>query len=502
MLEYTLSLNDRISGKLEKIGIANDRQLTTWAKVQQQVLRADATMRQCGVSIGSMRERIAALRTEREWIPADNIGALRRTNSEIRRLEGEILRLEDAGGGGLASWFGALKAAVPAIGKLVSPYMWLETACTMGGLQERIGSLYTQALASLTPLFDRLAGTLGEAVGWVEQHRDTLLSVLGLLAQGLGAAFALVGRIVGGAVGVLDGWLAKLREGSVPTTLLTALLGSLAGAMALFTLQARAAALWTGAVTTAKLAWAAAQNALNLSLLACPVTWIAAGVIALTGAIAYLCYKIDGWGSLWNGVVGFMKYSFMAFADGVKLYFTTLVNGIMNGLDKVKLGWYKFKEACGIGNSAENQAAIARINADVERRRQAIVDGAKKVAENANKAKESLSGIKMSWNSDKSVGDVVGSLKNKFGIGAPAVPGMAPMSGDEQKGHTTTGTAGAGAASAIATGGSRSTSVTINLKSLVEHLIFEGGYEQNRDGMQRDLESALIRVLQMANSAL
>ena len=35
ILEYTLSLNDRITGKLTKIGIANDKQLATWAKVQQ-----------------------------------------------------------------------------------------------------------------------------------------------------------------------------------------------------------------------------------------------------------------------------------------------------------------------------------------------------------------------------------------------------------------------------------------------------------------------------------
>ena len=32
ILEYTLSLNDRITGKLTKIGIANDKQLATWAK--------------------------------------------------------------------------------------------------------------------------------------------------------------------------------------------------------------------------------------------------------------------------------------------------------------------------------------------------------------------------------------------------------------------------------------------------------------------------------------
>lgn len=63
------------------------------------------------------------------------------------------------------------------------------------------------------------------------------------------------------------------------------------------------------------------------------------------------------------------------------------------------------------------------------------------------------------------------------------------------------GSAGGGAVSSIATGGSRSTSITINLKSLVERIVFEGGYEGSRDSMEKDLESALIRVLQMANSA-
>ena len=60
---------------------------------------------------------------------------------------------------------------------------------------------------------------------------------------------------------------------------------------------------------------------------------------------------------------------------------------------------------------------------------------------------------------------------------------------------------GSGTASAIATGGSKNTSITINLKSLVENVVFEGGYEGSRDVMQRDLESALIRVLEMANTA-
>lgn len=675
ILEYTLSLKDRVSGTLTKIGIANNKQLEIWSKVQQRVAASDATMKKCGVSLGSLRERVAALRAEKEWIPANNINAIRRSNVEIGSLERQIGRLEAVNGGRLKAWFANLKSAVPMVGMLTNPLLWLgaafykvgnyirgsqeawniqmqgevklatvlrqrvkatdaeidsikrlasaqqaigvigdevqlsgaqqlatfisrkdsldklipsmnnllaqqkglnatdqdavnignlmgkvmqgqtsaltrvgitftaaeekllkygneqqraatlaqvinnnvgqmnqalantpegklkQHANTMGDLQERVGRLYSVVKASLLPLFDAVGNSLEGVISWFERNQVTVLTVVNTVAKAVRGAFSIIGSIIGGAVQAFGWWIDKLRAGSAPVTLITVLLGSLATAMALFSLQAKVMAVWSGIVTTAKWAWAGAQNALNLSLLACPVTWIVAGVVALIGVIVYLCYKIEGWGSLWRGVVGFIKYTFMGFVDYIKLYFNTLINGIMLGLDMIKLGWYKFKVACGIGNKAENQSAIAQINADVEARQQAIVEGAKKVTENARKAKESLTGINMSWNSEKSLSNVVGGLKKKLGIEVPAVPGMV--------GNTSGGTdncsggdgTGSSTASAIATGGSKNTSITINLKSLVENIVFEGGYEDSRDVMQRDLESALIRVLEMANTA-
>ena len=293
------------------------------------------------------------------------------------------------------------------------------------------------------------------------------------------------------------------RHATVVAVLGTAL-GILATSMFLVTLQSRAMAAWAGIVTTAKWAWAAAQNGLNLALLACPVTWIVAGVIALIAAISYVCYKVQGWGTLWEGVVGFMKYTFLAYVDPVKLYFSTMINGIMIGLDKVKLGWYKFKDAVGLGDSSENQAAIARINADVENRQQAIIEGAKRVADNAAKAKASLDGISLRWNSERSLGDVAAKLKTSLGIASPSLPGMGGELAANSPGGgsgTSGSTAGAGAVSAIATGGKRSTTINITLGSLVDKMIFEQGYEGSRDDMQRDLENRLIQVLQIAATA-
>lgn len=159
---------------------------------------------------------------------------------------------------------------------------------------------------------------------------------------------------------------------------------------------------------------------MNLALLACPVTWIIAAVIGLIAVIGYVCYKVQGWGTLWDGTVGFMKHSFLGFVESVKLYFSTMINGLMIGLDKIKLGWYKFKEAVGLGDSAENQAAIARINADIENRQQAIIEGAKRVADHAAKARASLDGIRLRWDSERSLGDVAAKLKTSLGIASPS----------------------------------------------------------------------------------
>lgn len=651
IVEYTLSLQDKISGKLSRIGIMNDRQLEKWSQVQRKVVAASRTMSQCGISVGSLTERIAALRAEREWIPASNIQAIRCTNLEIRSLERQVNKLETATGGRLKMAFKNAFSSLPFASLITNPIVLAGAAGAAaikkgferekvqiafdvllgdkaagkqmtGALQkygaatpyqtadiqenakmmlsfgiaaERImpnikmlgdiamgdkekmnsltlafsqmtstGKLMGQDLlqminAGFNPL-NEISRTTGKSVATLkdemskgkisaEMVRDAFISatsaggkfygmteqlgqskagkwstildkgtqllwklydiieplltpalyLLSVAIDYLGVGFSFIHSIISGILSAFSWWFDQLQKGNIVITAITFALGVMAATMAAFTIKAKLMALWAGIVTTAKLAWAAAQTALSASMWLCPITWIVAGVIALIAVIAYLCYKIDGWGSLWKGIVGFMKYTFYAYVDGVKLYFSTLVNGIMIGLDKIKLGWYKFKEACGIGDSAENQASIAAINADVERRQKAIVDGAKSVAENARKARESLSGIQMKWNSEKSLSDVAGGLKSKLGISAPSVPGMDAQSGNS--GSSTGNSTTAKATEAVSTGGTRNTTISISLGSLVERIVFEGGYESNREQMEKDIESTLIRVLQMARTA-
>lgn len=622
LLEHTLSLRDRVSGTLDRIGASARKQQTALTGLQRQVTASEQAMTRCGVRLaGALRAAGAYLGgAEQAWhtrlgtelkltaamrqhlgASDEEIASLHRLAAAQQAIGVVSERVQLAGAGQLAQYLRrreSLEALLPvmndlmvqerglhasdedaaAAGRLLGEALHGQSdalaraglrasdaelrllrcggeqervavlaglvrhqigqmnralgatpegrlqqhANTMLTLQERIGRLATLVRAALLPAVEVVDGALAEAVGWLERHRDTVVAVAGVVAQAAQWAFSVVGSAVGGVFALLGGWIDRLRAGSVPVVVLTWALGSLAAAMGLLTLAAKALVAWTSVVAAVQGGWVSVQSALNLSLLACPLTWIVAGVVALVSIVAYLCYRIEGWGSLWEGVVGFMKYTFAAYVESVKLYFTTLVNGIMIGLDKIKLGWYRFKEACGIGDSARNRSAIAQINADVEARQQAIAQGAQRIAENAGKARESLAGIRMSWN-DKSLADVATRLKNRLGIPAAVPEGTAAgfatgsaagfatgsATGDFTPATATDGgfsaplTTGSGAASAsaIASAGGAARSVTINLRSLVERIVFEGGYGDDREAMLSDVENALIRLLQAANTA-
>lgn len=671
ILEYTLSLKDRVSGTLTKIGIANNRQLEIWGKVQQRVAAADNTMRKCGVSLGSLRERVEALRVEREWIPAGNINAIRRSNVEIKSLEGQIRRLDMVNGGRLKVWFGNLKSAVPMVGMLTSPLQWLgeafykvgnyirgsqeawniqmqgevklatvlrqrvkatdaeidsikrlasaqqaigvigdevqlsgaqqlatfisrkdsldklipsmnnllaqqkglnatdrdavnignlmgkvmqgqtsaltrvgitftaaeekllkygneqqraatlaqlinnnvgqmnralantpegrlkQHANTMGDLQERVGRLYSAVEASLLPLFDLMGNSLESFISYLERNRETVLTVINVIARTFKWAFGIVGGVIRGVTGFFDGWIDKLRAGNKPVAVATILLGSLAAAMALMTLKAKAMTLWAGIVEVATWTWAGAQNALNLAFLMNPITWIIAAIIALIGVMAYAAYTTEGWGATWDNTMKWIKLSFAQAGEWLHLKWLQVQDFFMKGFEVIAKGWYNLQSLWDKDGAREG---LARIEANRNARAAEIAAAKGKIDELA--AQRKAIDIWQVRSNGKSLSDVTAGLKRSLGIEAPAVPGMAGNGtggGPGEDGGS--GNGGNGTASSIATGGSKNTTITINLRSLVENLVFEGGYEGSREDMQHDLESRLIRVLEMAASA-
>ena len=638
ILTYVLNLQDNISDKLKRIGINNEQQLDTWAKVQRQVNGATQTMQNMGRSIGSMNERIAALRAQREWIPASNREAIRATNHEIQRLEREVRKLESLDGGLMKKWFKDIKAGIPALvnplsaamvglGKSISLGMEDQLqrqniTTLMGGdvaganalfgkiaeygkttvydkaglidaqktmmsfgiegekafrVLKQIGDVamgdrqkmqslalaFSQATSagklqgqdlmqminagfnplneiskhtgkSMAQLKDEMskgkitADQLAQAFQWATEEGglfyqgaekagqtfagklgqmkdslaelgvkvfNTLEPVLGWAVNFAAGAIDVLGKVAGGVVNVFRNvvdWSKRFWYISIP---LGVAIVYLTAALKAATIAAKLKATWDGICAGATAVWTAVQNGLNLAMWSCPITWIITVIVALIAAIYVCCTKITGWGSLWKGVVGFMKNSFNAFVDSFKLAWVSMVNGITIGLDKIKLGWYQFKEAVGLGNSEENKSAIARITQDVENRKKEIAEAAGKVAQDASAAKQSLAGIEMSWKKNDKASDKV----KAGGVGEQ----LKAMAGGGGGGTTTGGdTTATESTKSVAMGGSRSTNITINLKSLVEKIVFEGGVAENGKAMADQVAQYMLQALNMAQASV
>ena len=255
---------------------------------------------------------------------------------------------------------------------------------------------------------------------------------------------------------------------------------------------------------------------LDAALAANPVGIVIAAIVALIAVIAFLIIKIDGWGKAWEHTVNGAKLIFQAFTESVKWYFNSLVDGIMIGLNYIQKAWYSFKEAVGIGDSSENQSILAQINADTEARKQAIVGGAQKVAELGKAAAGEFKNAagSLSWN-DTSLSDVTNGVKNKLGISSAGVPGTQGISGFTGTGNgggggtgvggrgSSAGKVGKDTANSIATGGTKTTHVTINISEMGNDMkIYVNSIKEGAANMRDTILDEMTRVLSMAQSQL
>lgn len=253
------------------------------------------------------------------------------------------------------------------------------------------------------------------------------------------------------------------------------------------------AALWTSIMTGATSLWTGAQWLLNAAFWANPLTWIIAAVIALIAVIGWVVSKTEGWGEAWKHTVNGAKLLFKAYVESVKLYFTTMVNGIMIGINYIKEGWFKFKEAVGMGDSSENKRMIAQIHQDTEARKKAIVDGAKKVAGLTIQAgaEFKMAGQSIKWKK--------AAEKTEDGIKPPEIPGTmqtdGPGAGSKDNSKQKTN-------EAIATGGTKHNYITVKVENVVGEINISGkDFKDSAEQMDERVQDGLVRVLAMATTS-
>lgn len=146
-IEYIFSLRDQISAKLGSITATSDKTAAALSGVQDKVRTVDSVCRDTGNTIGSLKMKVDALQAEKEWIPADNLPAIKEYNREIARLTDEIEELETAAGGGkFKKWASEAFDAIPGANLLKNP---LVTGMTAIGLAGSAGMSFDENMAQV-----------------------------------------------------------------------------------------------------------------------------------------------------------------------------------------------------------------------------------------------------------------------------------------------------------------------------------------------------------------
>ncbi len=259
------------------------------------------------------------------------------------------------------------------------------------------------------------------------------------------------------------------------------------------------------ALTAAWWLWNNALGVFNALMLVNPVTWVVIGIMALIMVLGMVMKYTTGWGESWKHTVNGANFLWQTFTDYTKYQFTSLVNTLMIGIDKIKLGWYKFKEAVGMGDSTDNQKMIAQINGDVEARKKAITDGYKKMVDSASKAKNEFSQVGIKVDTEGIKKDFQ-ALKDKFkGAGAKKDGGTSAYDDYLTKNKGLAGASGKGQDTkakkdTIVSGGSKMTHITVNIQKLQDDTkIFVESTEKGIESLGEKVQEMILRAVNSIN---
>ncbi len=338
-------------------------------------------------------------------------------------------------------------------------------------------------------LFYGMTERMGQTVG------GRLSTLIDNLKENLLILFELIGPVVSfaidGLIKVMNGlkpvlstivtgfkWLFKeLKDGNPVLWIGIA-------AITTYTIVANAAAIVGGIVALATKTWTAAQWLLNAALTMNPIGLVIAAIVALIATIAYVVYKTDGWGKTWQNIMTYMKLQMNLFVLGIKMDWLRIEDFFMRGIEAIERGWYKLKSLWDKKGAPEG---LARLESDRNKRAEELTNDYVK-AVTMNRQARGMTVFELKWNKDKKLSDITGGIKNQLGM----------PTDDATKNDKTNN---AENATAVATGGQRSTSINITLGKFFENMVFNGGFKENANDIERQMQEAFMRLLFAAQSA-
>jgi hypothetical protein len=282
--------------------------------------------------------------------------------------------------------------------------------------------------------------------------------------------------------GAAGPYLTVLTDTMDGATKFAPILMALGTAVTFLTDAEKMKALWDGIVSISTGVWTGAQWLLNAAFYASPLGWIALAVGAVVGVVVLAWNKFEGFRAviltIWDTIKGF--------GNVLKDFVIDRIKGIISGIGAMGSAIYKL------------------FTGDFSGAWDAAVQGTK-----------DLSGYTAIKNAIDSSINVVGGIKENFdtnlaaqakteaavppvpkapGIVPPTVPGAAG-------GKVPVNKAPAKASSdAISAGGSRSTSVNITFRNMVEKIVFDGTVKDNRGDLEKQITQIMMRVLGAAQA--
>lgn len=295
------------------------------------------------------------------------------------------------------------------------------------------------------------------------------------------------------------GWIANEIQESNPVLIgFLVSLGALTAAMMIMKTAAAAQAGWIALSTLAVNMSTKAWWLNNAALLANPITWIIAGIIAAIALIGLMIYKFDGWGEAWKHTINTVKFLFSGFVNYLKLLWLDAENDLLSGIDRIKIAWYKAKS---LWSAEEANLVINEITRQSEERQNIITQTKNKMETDFSNASSEFKNIKLNLN-DKGIGDLFQDLKSKYGISPPTEAPGANLPKTVSSGLVNGNMNGSKSNEAISTGGTKHNYITINLDSLIKALTIQGNdFKDTNNQMETQTQDALIRVLAMATTA-
>lgn len=450
--EYIEGVKDNTSDVMQQLGGSISDVVSRMQGTQVESIATTTLLKSMGGSVEVLTYQLIQLKQERDWIDPANIELIQKYTEEINALAEVISKMKSA-----------IKIDI-------------QFNLSSGSLDVPIKADETQT-EKLRTGWGFFIDTVGEGVTFFSEAIDRVGDKLSELG---GVAFA---AAINGAGGLIE----KLAEGNGLSLVTASVLGTLTNAMIVMK-------EWGELVTQVVEALTLAQQVLNLVLKLTPTNLIIAGIIALVALIGYLIYKVDGWGESWEHTTKTAKFLWSGMLNALKLGWLDFSGMIMNGIDGLRIAWYKFKALMG-DESADQEIKILEERIDNRRQevaetRHAMISDFAAAWESTKKAYGALS-----WN-DKTLEDFAKEIKGKLGMN-DSPKGVAvgqAMQTNIKVGQSTE--SNVAAASTTANGGTKHNYITINMEDLIGVVnINKAGFQESVEDMEGEVTDALLRLL-------